>query len=64
MEQKIFNSDKSRIKVNLEFEPHTWLNRASRRNIQGLLVECINFFGDFAYAHSYYMYDIAPTCAI
>ena len=60
MERKIFNSTDSRIKVNLEFEPHTWLNRAARRNIQGLLVECI----DFAYAHSYYMYDIAPTCAI
>ena len=64
MEQKIFHSDDSRIKINLEFEPHTWLNRAARRNIQGFFVECINFFGDFAYVHSYYMYDIAPTCAI
>ena len=63
MEQKIFNSDESRIKVNLEFFNSHWHLR-SAFNRYRFPVCAVNFYGHVCYIHLSYDLGIVPVCMI
>ena len=61
MEQKIFNSDKSIIKMNLEFKRHYWYLRSLHNKSS---IGCIDFTG-FVYRYCTDSYNsFLPVCSI
>ena len=67
MAQKIFKkSDKSRIKVDLNFESsHWWLRSARTYVLTGFFVAGINWNGDFDYyVFGFSNKGILPVCTI
>ena len=63
MEQKIFNSNKSRIKCNLNFEQYYWQLR-SACNDYYYAYSAVNFYGGVNNFHTQFNYGISPTCMI
>ena len=65
MERKIFNSNKSRIKQDLEFKSYLWWNRSVfDKSGYRCLVICIGFYGYATYIFADYYYGVAPACTI
>ena len=64
MEQKIFNSDKSRIKRDLDklFQHYWWLRSAC--NDHYYAYSAVNFYGGVNNFHTQFNYGISPTCMI
>ena len=65
MEQKIFNSDKSRIKRDLDklFQHYWWLRSACNDNPFTFQC-CIALYGSNTVIHTKIKCGIIPTCAI
>ena len=67
MEQKIFNSNKSRVKLDLKFNRQLWWGR-SRRFYHNAYVCCIGYFGLSGFGANYIVkvdyISITPTCMI
>ena len=62
MERKIFNLDESKIRLNLEFNPHFWLLRSIHDSIHAYF---IGFVGHrVTYNNVRLDFGILPVCTI
>ena len=64
MEQKIFNSDKSRIKCDLKFSSFYWWLRSIYINSYYSTSTCASFSGHISSFNIQFSNGIIPTCTI